>query len=213
VICGGGIIGASIAYFLSKRGVNATIIERGDVACAASGTRNKSEQYRLIIKLSQHDRLVDSTPLSALHLHFCPFLRRPYARQGRRIPRVGLERRPAGRAGKAQLPPASEAGPGAGRGADRVRKQADLTTPAVDGADFVRQKTDRPYHTSWTGRLTDQWTDMHFCGAGCLSLVAGGISGQAGARAQGLWQRAMVRPTAGGLCRGARCPGCADWSV
>ena len=37
LICGGGVIGASIAYFLSCRGVKATVIERTGVACAASG--------------------------------------------------------------------------------------------------------------------------------------------------------------------------------
>jgi glycine/D-amino acid oxidase-like deaminating enzyme len=37
LICGGGVIGASIAYFLSHRGVETTVIERAAVACAASG--------------------------------------------------------------------------------------------------------------------------------------------------------------------------------
>ncbi len=37
VICGGGAIGASIAYFLSRRGVSATVIEGTGLACAASG--------------------------------------------------------------------------------------------------------------------------------------------------------------------------------
>jgi glycine/D-amino acid oxidase-like deaminating enzyme len=37
VILGGGIIGASIAYYLSKRGVASTIVERSAVASAASG--------------------------------------------------------------------------------------------------------------------------------------------------------------------------------
>lgn len=37
LICGGGVIGASIAYFLSCRGVSATVIERTGLACAASG--------------------------------------------------------------------------------------------------------------------------------------------------------------------------------
>jgi glycine/D-amino acid oxidase-like deaminating enzyme len=37
LICGGGVIGASIAYFLSCRGVEAIVIERTGVACAASG--------------------------------------------------------------------------------------------------------------------------------------------------------------------------------
>jgi len=37
LICGGGVIGACIAYFLSRRGVQAVVIERTGVACAASG--------------------------------------------------------------------------------------------------------------------------------------------------------------------------------
>jgi glycine/D-amino acid oxidase-like deaminating enzyme len=37
LICGGGVIGASIAYFLSGRGIKATVIERTGLACAASG--------------------------------------------------------------------------------------------------------------------------------------------------------------------------------
>src|ERR1700751_1022468 len=37
LICGGGAIGASIAYFLARRGVRSTVIERTGVACAASG--------------------------------------------------------------------------------------------------------------------------------------------------------------------------------
>src|SRR5215471_18126566 len=37
LICGGGVIGASIAYFLNCRGVDVTVIERTGIACAASG--------------------------------------------------------------------------------------------------------------------------------------------------------------------------------
>jgi glycine/D-amino acid oxidase-like deaminating enzyme len=37
IICGGGVIGASIAYFLSCRGIKVIIVERTGVACAASG--------------------------------------------------------------------------------------------------------------------------------------------------------------------------------
>ncbi|MGD9615728.1 MAG: NAD(P)/FAD-dependent oxidoreductase [Alphaproteobacteria bacterium] len=37
IVCGGGVIGASIAYFLSRRGIRATVIERTGIACAASG--------------------------------------------------------------------------------------------------------------------------------------------------------------------------------
>ncbi|HKU97150.1 MAG TPA: FAD-dependent oxidoreductase [Vineibacter sp.] len=37
LICGGGVIGAAIAYFLSRRGAEAVVIERTGLACAASG--------------------------------------------------------------------------------------------------------------------------------------------------------------------------------
>ncbi|MGA2129805.1 MAG: FAD-dependent oxidoreductase, partial [Xanthobacteraceae bacterium] len=37
LICGGGVIGASIAYFLARRGVESLVIERTGLACAASG--------------------------------------------------------------------------------------------------------------------------------------------------------------------------------
>jgi glycine/D-amino acid oxidase-like deaminating enzyme len=37
VICGGGVVGASIAYYLSCRGVRSIVIERTGLACAASG--------------------------------------------------------------------------------------------------------------------------------------------------------------------------------
>ena len=37
LICGGGVIGASIAYFLSRRGVQAIVIESTGLANAASG--------------------------------------------------------------------------------------------------------------------------------------------------------------------------------
>jgi glycine/D-amino acid oxidase-like deaminating enzyme len=36
-VCGAGVVGASVAYFLSLRGVAVTVIERSGVACAASG--------------------------------------------------------------------------------------------------------------------------------------------------------------------------------
>lgn len=37
LICGGGVIGATIAYFLARRGIAVTVIESTGVACAASG--------------------------------------------------------------------------------------------------------------------------------------------------------------------------------
>ena len=37
VVCGAGVMGASVAYFLARRGVAVTVVERLGVACAASG--------------------------------------------------------------------------------------------------------------------------------------------------------------------------------
>src|SRR5216117_4202432 len=37
VVCGAGVMGASVAYFLARRGVAVTLVERSGVACAASG--------------------------------------------------------------------------------------------------------------------------------------------------------------------------------
>ena len=37
VICGAGAIGACTAYFLSRRGIDVTVVERAHVAAAASG--------------------------------------------------------------------------------------------------------------------------------------------------------------------------------
>src|SRR5882672_11980668 len=37
IVCGAGVIGASVAYFLARRGVGVTVVERLAVACAASG--------------------------------------------------------------------------------------------------------------------------------------------------------------------------------
>jgi len=59
VICGGGVIGASIAYFLSRRGVKPIVVERAGIACAASG---KSGGF-----LARH--WCDGTPLQQLARH------------------------------------------------------------------------------------------------------------------------------------------------
>ena len=37
IVCGAGVVGASVAYFLACRGVAVTVVERSGVACAASG--------------------------------------------------------------------------------------------------------------------------------------------------------------------------------
>ena len=72
VICGGGVIGSSIAYFLTRRGVHATVIERIAVACAASG---KSGGFLAL-------DWCDGTPLAAL-------ARRSFALHARLAQEVG----------------------------------------------------------------------------------------------------------------------------
>jgi glycine/D-amino acid oxidase-like deaminating enzyme len=37
IVCGAGVVGAAVAYFLAHRGVAVTVVERSGVACAASG--------------------------------------------------------------------------------------------------------------------------------------------------------------------------------
>src|SRR3989442_5996956 len=37
LVCGAGVMGASVAYFLARRGIAVTVVERSGVACAASG--------------------------------------------------------------------------------------------------------------------------------------------------------------------------------
>jgi glycine/D-amino acid oxidase-like deaminating enzyme len=56
LICGGGVIGTATAYFLSRRGIEAIVIERTGLACAASG---KSGGFLAL-------DWCDGTPLEAL---------------------------------------------------------------------------------------------------------------------------------------------------
>jgi glycine/D-amino acid oxidase-like deaminating enzyme len=56
LICGGGVIGTAIAYFLSRRGIEVTVIERTGIANAASG---KSGGFLAL-------DWCDGTPLEAL---------------------------------------------------------------------------------------------------------------------------------------------------
>src|SRR5712691_3676051 len=72
LICGGGVIGASIAYFLSCRGVEAIVIERTGLACAASG---KAGGFLAL-------DWCDGTPLEAL-------MRRSFALHARLVAEMG----------------------------------------------------------------------------------------------------------------------------
>ena len=72
LICGGGVIGASIAYFLSRRGVATTVIECTGLACAASG---KSGGFLAL-------DWCDGTPLE-------PLARRSFALHARLVEEIG----------------------------------------------------------------------------------------------------------------------------
>jgi glycine/D-amino acid oxidase-like deaminating enzyme len=72
LICGGGVIGAFIAYFLSRRGVETTVIERTGLACAASG---KSGGFLAL-------DWCDGTPLE-------PLARRSFALHARLVEEIG----------------------------------------------------------------------------------------------------------------------------
>ena len=74
LICGGGVIGAAIAYFLSRRGAQAIVIERTEVACAASG---KSGGFLAL-------DWCDGTPLE-------PLARRSFALHARLAEEIGVD--------------------------------------------------------------------------------------------------------------------------
>jgi glycine/D-amino acid oxidase-like deaminating enzyme len=74
LICGGGVIGVSIAYFLSCRGVKAIVIEGTGLACAASG---KSGGFLAL-------DWCDGTPLE-------PLARRSFALHARLAQEIGGE--------------------------------------------------------------------------------------------------------------------------
>ncbi len=74
LICGGGVIGAAIAYFLSRRAAEAVVIERTGVACAASG---KSGGFLAL-------DWCDGTPLG-------PLARRSFALHGELAASVGRQ--------------------------------------------------------------------------------------------------------------------------
>ena len=57
VVIGGGIIGASVTYYLAKQGVDVALCERGDFASGASGAcsaavKKKKKGLKKEIKLS-----------------------------------------------------------------------------------------------------------------------------------------------------------------
>ncbi len=148
LICGGGVIGAAIAYFLSCRGVEATVIERTGLACAASG---KSGGFLAL-------DWCDGTPLEAL-------ARRSFALHAELAQRIG------GDWGYRRLTTYGGIAGGRGRGAiswlsDAVRVNQALgspeTTAQVHPAVFTRaiMRAAEARGAEWRlGRVTGLATD------------------------------------------------------
>jgi glycine/D-amino acid oxidase-like deaminating enzyme len=74
VVIGGGVIGASVAYHLARRGVRATLLERGDMASGSSGACDglvllQSKRPGIHLRLAMEsrglfDRLTEELPVS-----------------------------------------------------------------------------------------------------------------------------------------------------
>ena len=47
LVCGAGVVGASVAYFLARRGVAVTVVERSGIACAASASRRPAQAFNI----------------------------------------------------------------------------------------------------------------------------------------------------------------------
>lgn len=62
LICGAGIIGSAIAYYLAEKGVKSTVVEKGDVACASSGNFSCPHNSQLDMKCSNGSRSAPITP-------------------------------------------------------------------------------------------------------------------------------------------------------
>ena len=117
IVCGAGVMGAAVAYYLTRRGVAVTVVERTGVACAASG---KSGGF-LALDWCDNTEVGPLARLSfALHAELAREIAADYgyrrmdtymlaAREkgavagGHRIPAPRLDRRPRHRGGRARL--------------------------------------------------------------------------------------------------------------
>jgi glycine/D-amino acid oxidase-like deaminating enzyme len=54
VICGGGVIGACTAYFLSRRGIDVTVVECSEIAANTEQSSARGNQHRAdVVSLAQ----------------------------------------------------------------------------------------------------------------------------------------------------------------
>ena len=66
VICGGGIIGCSIAYYLAKKGVKAVILEATGIASGASG---KAGYNNMSVKIKTMQQIYNN--IQQMHWLLC----------------------------------------------------------------------------------------------------------------------------------------------
>jgi glycine/D-amino acid oxidase-like deaminating enzyme len=155
LICGGGVIGASIAYFLARRGIRSTVIERTAVACAASG---KSGGFLAL-------DWCDGTPLEAL-------ARRSFALHAQLAEEIGGDwsyRRMTTYAGFVATRPGRGAAGGGGHRLNWVGEEVTLsqrlggtqTTAQVHPGRFTQalMQAARPNAELRVGRVTDAVRD------------------------------------------------------
>lgn len=103
VICGAGVIGAAIAYYLSRRGAAAILVERSGVACAASG---KSGGFIALDWCDGQPQAALARASFALHAELAEIL--PCDVGYRRLETLAVvtsERRDVSRYGRAPVPP------------------------------------------------------------------------------------------------------------
>jgi glycine/D-amino acid oxidase-like deaminating enzyme len=137
IVCGAGVVGASVAYFLARRGVRVTVVERSGVACAASG---KSGGFLAL-------DWCDGSPLAplarasfALHARLAVELGADYGYRRMDTFMVAAHERAAVRGGHRLAPPAWLDGAGVVRaalGTTETTAQvypARFTTALIDGA-------------------------------------------------------------------------------
>ena len=113
VICGAGIIGAATAYYLAQKGIKATVVDRGGIACSSSGKAGTCCRLSVLIlqiissyRLPLQQHVMPANGLVSLSLQVRKSANDLYCR---RLPSAGLARWLRNWAPVAEILPASPA--------------------------------------------------------------------------------------------------------